>query len=117
MREKTCNKLFDHLFWYTLYMLPILLMLLNWFRGGSLSLSDSISTAGVQLLTTNPIFDVLMQTFGTNGYLPTFVNNDVIMYLSYFIMLIIIHVFVDVLAFIPRFCHNLIHKGENYGKF
>lgn len=115
MRKIKC--IADTIFWYSLYTLPVVLLILSYFRGTDYSLAQIFNNVGLNIISTNPIYDVLIQTFGENGFLPVFTNTIVIEYLSYFIMLMIIHIFVDVLLFIPRFCHKLIDKGDEYGKF
>lgn len=106
------SKIFDNLLWYGLYMLPIILIIISWTSGHFLPLNQVINNAGLSLLTDNVVYDSLVTIFGSaSEFLPTFLNNGVIEYLSYFIMLMIIHIFVDVLLFIPRYCHKLIDKG------
>ena len=110
MRKIKC--IADTIFWYSLYSLPIILLILSYFRGTDYSLSAIFSNVGLDIISTNPIYDVLVQMFYTDGFLPVFSNTVIIEYFSYFIMLVIIHVFVDVLLYIPRFCHKLIEKGD-----
>lgn len=117
MRERNIKKILDNIFWYLLYALPIILICFNWFRGNTISIADAFSTLGINIIIDNPIFDVLVKTFGVDGFLPVFQNNSMIEFLSYFILLVIVHVFVDVVLYIPRFCHKILDKGENYGKF
>lgn len=112
MRKRNIKYLFDTIFWYSLYMLPIILLCLNWFRGGILSLSELFSNVGLNIVTNNVIYTGLVEMFGAGStILPVFTNNVVLEYLTYFIMLMIIHVFVDVLLFIPRWCHKMIDNG------
>ena len=106
MRKRTITKLFDTGMWYILYMLPILLMLLYWFKTGSISLVNTMSDAGLGIVTNNPIYDSLNSIFGVGGTFPLFANADVICYMTYFISVFIIHLAVDFLLFIPRLCHR-----------
>lgn len=106
------SKIFDNLLWYSLYMLPIILIVLAWSKGQFLPLTQVLESAGLSLLTNNVVYDALVSMFGSaSEYLPTFLSDGVIEYLAYFIMLMIIHIVVDVLLFIPRYCHKLIDKG------
>lgn len=117
MRERSLKKILDNLMWYILYGLPIILLCINWCCGQTLSISQVFETLGLNIIIDNPIFDTLIKTFGVGGYFPIFQNNSMIEYFSYFILLVMAHVFIDVLLFIPRFCHKILDKGENYGKF
>lgn len=115
MRNKKLKCLFDTLFWYTLYMLPILLLLLNWFRAGNSSFSAVFLTAGLDIVSNNVLFTALIDLFGANSDIfPIFSSNDVLMYLTYFITLMIVHIIVDVLLYIPRYCHKILDGDEKY---
>lgn len=115
MRKKTINKLFDNFLWYLLYTLPLLLMLLYWFKTGSISLVSAMSDAGLSVLTTNPIYDALFSIFGTGGIMPLFTSPDVIAFITYFASVYIIHLAIDFILFIPRLAHNWMSAlgGDN----
>lgn len=106
MRKRTITKLFDNVLWYAIYMLPLLLMLLYWFKTGSISLVNTMTDAGLGIVTNNPIFDSLNSIFGASGTFPLFASADVICYMTYFISTFIIHLAVDFLLFIPRLAHK-----------
>lgn len=109
--RKTKN-LFDNLLWYSLYLLPIALTLLSWFKGQFLPLSDIMANSGLSIVTNNIVYENLITLFGSaSSVFPVFASNGMLEYLTYFVMLMIIHIFVDVLLFIPRFCHKLLDKG------
>lgn len=102
----------DYIFWYSLYMLPIILLVLNWCCAGQISFAGVFDIVGLNILTDNIVFTALTGVFGVGGVFPVFQNTIILEYLTYFIMLVIIHIMVDVLLFIPRFCHKLLDKGE-----
>lgn len=106
MRKKTIKNLFDYVFWYGLYLLPLLLMLVYWFKTGSASFINVMSDAGLSVLTTNPIYDALNQIFGSGGVLPLFTSPDVIAFCTYFVSVFLVHLAVDFLLFIPRLAHK-----------
>lgn len=115
MRRKSMKCLFDNLFWYTLYMLPILLLIINWLCSGTPSFASVFSYARLDIVSNNVIFTALVDLFGADSQImPIFSNNDVLMYLSYFILLMILHIIVDVLLFIPRYCHKILNGDEKY---
>ena len=117
MREKTQKNLFDNVMWYLLYLLPITLWLVVSFRTGQLvTLSTAMSSMGLEILSTNQIFSSLSSIFSIDGILPLFTNSDIILYMSYFISVFLIHLFVDFILFIPRLAHKWLNKlfgGDN----
>lgn len=115
MRKRNLKCLFDTIFWYSLYMLPIILLVLNWSTGGTLSLSEIFNNIGLSIITDNIVFTGLVSMFGAGStILPVFTNTIILEYLTYFIMLMIIHIFVDVLLFIPRWCNKMLDGGEKH---
>lgn len=117
MRERTQKNLFDNIFWYVLYLVPIIIWIVVSFRSGQIvSLSSAIDSMGIKILESNQIYNNLMQVFGTSGILPLFANSDFILYISYFVSVFLIHLFVDFLLFIPRIAHKWLNKlygGDN----
>lgn len=118
MRKKTLNCIFDNILWYALYMLPLICFVVMLWHNGStgLTLSSVFENCGLSIVTDNIVVNSLIQLFGVGGLMPFFVNNDLIIYFSYFIIVNIIHLAVDVLLFIPRFGHNLMNKGGDIVK-
>lgn len=106
MRKKTIKCLFDNVFWYVVYLLPIGLMLIYWAKTGAVSLSGAMTSAGLGVLVQNPIFDALNGIFGTGGVMPLFSSPDIIMFVSYFASCFLLHLFVDVILLLPRLCHK-----------
>ena len=106
------KKMSDTIFWYSLYMLPIILLIINWACAGSISFAGVFDSVGLNIVSNNIVFTALVDVFGSAGVFPIFQNTIIFEYLAYFIMLVIIHIMVDILLFIPRFCHKLLDKGE-----
>lgn len=106
MRKKTIKSLFDNVFWYMVYMLPLFLMIIYWAKTGAISLSGAMTSAGLNVLTNNPIYTALNDIFGTGGTLPLFSSPDIIAFATYFISAFILHLFVDFILFIPRLCYK-----------
>ena len=117
MREKTQKNLFDNIMWYLIYLLPIVIWLAVSFRTGNLvSLSSAMSTMGFEVLQTNQILTSLVDLFSIGGILPLFVSSDIILYMTYFISVFLIHLCVDFILFIPRLAHKWLNKlygGDN----
>lgn len=120
MRKERQTKLFDNIMWYIIYLLPILLtfslMLFNskvHFADNSFTF-DFLSTleSNLTLLTSNNniVYTTLNDIFGTTGIMPLFNNTVLILYFTYFVNCTIIHVVIDILAFIPRIAEKLIDK-------
>ena len=117
MRERTQKNLFDNIFWYLIYLLPLIIWVVVSFRTGNIvSLSNALETMGLKVLENNQILTNLSEIFGSNGVLPLFVSTDILLYISYFICVFLIHLFVDFLLFIPRITHKWLNKlygGDN----
>jgi hypothetical protein len=97
--------------WYILYLLPIILWAFVSFRSGEMTtLSNAMSSLGLEILGTNQIYTSLASIFAIDGILPLFTNLDIILYMSYFISVFLIHLFVDFILFIPRLAHKWLNK-------
>ena len=110
MRKKTIKELFDNVFWYLVYLMPLFLMLLYWVKTGSISLVNCMSDAGLGILTNNPIYTSLNDIFGASGVLPLFASADLIAFGTYFCSCFILHLLVDFVLFIPRLCHKWLNE-------
>ncbi len=111
MKIKKQNNCFDNIMWYLLYLLPIILWLVVSFRSGTiLSLSSAMSEMGFDILSSNQVYTSLISIFDSTGILPLFTSPDIILYMSYFISVFLIHLFVDFILFIPRLAHKWLNK-------
>lgn len=107
MRKRTISHFFDDFLWYSLYLLPVVLLLLHAFRLGTFpGLYEVITDAGLLVNFSSPIYTCLEQLFITGDVFPLFQSPDIIVYCSYFISVFLLHLAVDVLLFIPRFAHK-----------
>lgn len=112
----------DKWFWFILAILPIIYFILCNFgfaiSGNELRSIGGVFTSDFGLITDGTIlYDSLMSIFGPYGILPVFrfSNLGVVYYLTYFCYIQVIHVFVDVIVFIPRFAHKIMSKAINFG--
>ena len=106
MRKRTIKCLFDNIFWYLIYSLPLLLMLLHWFKVGTIDISNVFAISGLSLLSDNVVFVGLSNLFGANGVMPLFASDGLLLFLSYFVICWLVHLAVDVLLFIVRLAHS-----------
>lgn len=88
--------------WYVLYFLPILLLLITSINGNPITISNMLNTIGVNISTNNIIFTTFVDIFGTGGLFELFTNNDVFVYITYFVSMYLIHFVVDISLFIVK---------------
>lgn len=126
MRKRTIKFGLDNIFWYIIYLLPIIVLVVQQigvFK--NFSLSDYIQIEA-EFAYSDFIFgrslSVVMDSFGFNGisflsslfvFLDTsgiisghFLSSSIFMYLDYFILVNLLHLFVDFILFIPRLAHK-----------
>lgn len=117
MRQRTQKNLFDNIFWYLIYLLPLIIWVVVSFRTGTIiSLSSALETMGLKVLEDNQIIINLSEIFGSVGVFPMFASIDILLYFTYFICVFLMHLFVDFLLFIPRIAHKWLNKlygGDN----
>lgn len=120
MRKKTIKNLCDSVFWYIIYLLPLLMALLpmfGMFGGTDLTnytpydvfsnyLDTALNTFGVG---DSAIWYALYDLFGANGVLPLFLSGTAISYMTYFVSMVLVHLAVDFLLFIPRIAHKFLN--------
>lgn len=112
------SKRLDSLFWWLVKLLPLVLFVCavyGFYRNGGTALWREFSSfmAGFTFLdSTNPIYTALYGVFGADGVFPIFSSgNALLQYLSYIVVIDILHIMVDVLVFIPRLAHKWIGKA------
>jgi len=111
MRKRTINHLFDTIFWYVIYSLPLIVYLVNIFKtGGPFSFFDIFINPeyGLFLADWNPFGMLLYEIFGNDGIFPLFGDQGFFCVFAYFISCWMIHLAVDVLLFIVRWSHSMI---------
>ncbi len=94
------EKKVDRVIWSIILLLPIIAFIVCTFRNPSLNAFTQVMSAFKFEFVSN----ILNQIFIGNYALPA----DLVNYLSYFVSVEILHVFVDFICFIPRFSHNLL---------
>lgn len=108
---KKISSFLDNVFWYVLYSLPFICYLINCIHCTELlSLSQFISKMGIDLSSNNIIFNCLNNIFGSSGVLPLFISTDILIVLSYFVSVYLIHLAIDFLLFIPRLSHKWLNR-------
>lgn len=121
MRKRNIPVFFDHLFWFLMWLLPALFYLFNY-------LAYDINTTGITILgfsefivnnfgisSTSTLYTALSSVFADTSYLGVIDNtitNSLILYIVYIFFIELVHIFVDVILFIPRFAHNFIAKFQ-----
>lgn len=115
MRKRTFNHLFDNIFWYIIYALPLLAYLLYLFAepasGTSIvSFSAFFDSVGIGFVSDNVIVSSLKELFGVGGIMPLFSTDTPFIIFGWFICTFIGHLAVDFLLFIPRLCHKFFDK-------
>lgn len=127
MRKKTVKTIFSNIFWYSVYLMPLLITVACLLNG-----ADSYWTADFgdyrvkawtvleynvrEMIYGTEMYDIFYSTFSTDG--GTFAlfssgPNDFSLplgYMAYFVNCVIFHVFVDFILFIPRLCHKFMNK-------
>ena len=110
MRKKSLNCLFDNIMWYLLYLLPLIVWLILLARNefnAIYTLSYVFENMGLGIINDNVILTALNGVFAVGGVFPIFTaNNFILVYMTWFIAIMIVHLAVDFLVFIPRLCHK-----------
>lgn len=116
MRKKTISNLVDHAYWLLVAILPILVYAFTCLSYELSTSSDTLPTFAQMLsdfgiLETSICYTVLSDIFGSSGILPLFASDSVVLlFLSYFVTVEIVHLAVDFLLFIPRLSHKWMEK-------
>lgn len=115
MRKRTISNLADTIFWYLVYLLPVIGYLLYLIAepasGTSLVTFDSFfSNIGLGLVSDNVVVSTLKDIFGTGGILPLFTTDTPFIIFGWFVCTFITHLAVDFLLFIPRLAHKWLNN-------
>lgn len=107
MRKKTISNLADTIFWYILYILPVILYALSWINRMQepLAMQAFFDFVGIDVSNTI-VFSTLTELFGSSGIMPLFASNVPFVFLTWFVDMVIVHLIVDFLLFIPRLAHK-----------
>lgn len=114
MRKKTIAFGLDKLMWYIIYLFPILLVLLACIHTPLPEIVDTVNNSSfVTNFANTDVFTALDGVFGANGVVPLLNGTTgrlILAYATYFVVVLIVHLAVDFLAFIPRFAHKCFDK-------
>lgn len=111
MRKRNISYLFDTIFWYLLYALPLIVALIFYARTGTIiGFSQIMVDCGLAVDTSSIVYTTLLSIVGTNGSMPLFASADIVAVFTYFINVLIAHLLVDFVLFIPRLAHDFMFK-------
>lgn len=133
MRKRNVSHIADTVFWYAVYMFPLIISVVLSFGAlsgwtfndwidiynawglGDFDITNVLNGVLYQLgfLGDGIIFNTLRDIFGYDGILPLVFNNGdtFFAYFSYFITCYLIHLCVDFILFIPRIAHKWLKKA------
>lgn len=123
MRKRNCDNLFDNIFWYTLYLLPVIVFIGNYFS----IYHDTGSTPDTMTvilslfggfdgeLSSNLIMDSFVDVFyyfydPSARSVGSYIEFFTLLCMAHFILVYIFHLFVDFLLFIPRLAHKWMNS-------
>ena len=116
MRKRTIANLVDSAFWFLVSILPLALYLITCLSYKLQSSTDTLTAflpfmKNLGLMDSGIIYNSLSDIFGSGGILPLFSaeNNAILVFLSYFVSVEIVHLAVDFLLFIPRIGHKYMN--------
>ena len=115
MRKRNVNHFFDELFWYIVYLFPVIAFLFCIPNFGTetnalITFEYFFESIGLGFVTDNLIISVLRDIFGINGIMPIFSTDAVFIMVSWFITTFLVHLCVDFILFIPRLTHKWLGK-------
>lgn len=115
MRKKTIKNICSTVFWYVLYLLPVISYLLYLFgRNGADPSLFSAFLGNFVVLENNIVYSTLSSIFGANGILPFTNSNALFIILTWYVFVYIAHLLIDFLLFIPSYAHKLIKEFTDY---
>lgn len=113
MRKSKILFICDTVFWYIIYFLPVIMYGIYMIHASEnstiLTMEEFIFyNLGTAIsISYNPIYNVLNSLFGSSGILHVFGDSSyILVILTYFASMVIIHLCIDFVLFIPRLCHK-----------
>lgn len=113
MRKRTVKCVADTVFWYVLYFLPVLAYGLFLFihpsGSGSvepIGFESFLESVGFTIATDNIIYSTVLELFGVGGMLPFFNSSAPVIIISWYCGMVLIHLAVDFILFIPKLAHK-----------
>lgn len=115
MRKKTISFGLDNIFWYIVYLLPILCYLIYLSTGSSVvSLAVFMTdNLGLSVVADNVFLTTISSIFGSNGIVPlldTTTGTSILYFLTYFVACYFVHFCVDILMLLPRMLMHAMDK-------
>lgn len=116
MRKRTLLNLADQIFWLLVALMPLLLYAFQFLAYELTSVSEQLPSFYVFMQNFGIgdfaiTYTVLDDLFGVNGILPLLeADSVVLLFLSYFATVQIVHLAVDFILFIPRLSHKWLEK-------
>lgn len=105
----------DKFFWFFISFWPVFGWLFSMLGGQApVSFTDYMATIfGSGLYSSNLFYSVLDRLFGAGGFFPLFLasSDGILRFFTYLCTVEIIHVYFDVIVFIPRLAHKWISKA------
>lgn len=112
MSKKKINYLYDILYYALFSLIPIIAYIVHQHHFADATLMSFFQEFGI--LNTNVIFTALVDMFGTNGYLPLLDSTSVVFYMfTYMAIVVIVHLVIDFIIFIPRLAHKYLNYFYN----
>lgn len=94
--------------WLLLALLPLFLYMLvcaNFTASTFPTFADFMSEKLAFIYSDNVIYEAINGVFGANGVLPI-LGDSLVLYLTYYVVVELAHLLLDVLLFIPRLAHG-----------
>ena len=108
MRKKTLVNIAEHIMWGLIVILPLIVWVISQ-NNGTNTFVGVMSEFGIS--TDNVVYSSMSDLFGSSGVLHFFnVDSTLLLYFTYFIIVEILHVIIDILLFIPRLSHKWINQ-------
>lgn len=115
MRKRTINHLGDTIFWYLLYFLPIICFGILLAVGQVNTLNECMTLLGLGVSESSIVYTTLNAVIGASGIIPMFADFGIIKFFTWFANVLISHLLVDFVLFIPRLAHKylkIFYQGE-----
>ena len=110
MRKKTIYQIADKLFWFIVMSLPLLVWMIS-ANNGNGNFASVMAELGIS--SDNIVYSTLDALFGSseNSIIHLFTSGSTTMlFFTYFIIIELVHLFVDFIVFIPRLAHKWMSK-------
>lgn len=111
---KNCQKLLhiiDRVVWWLIALLPLILLVIGAVNRVPVSVETVLTQLGFDVTTNNIIYTALNDLFGATGdFLQMSASSSFIAYATYFVMVNLMHLIIDILLVLVDWCHDML-KG------